>query len=214
MNTTLDNTKAGTDAGYNFRPSLAEYVRSQALPVDKLGHQPRLYELTRLVGRGLAYDDDVVYAAAWLHDLGVFIGHRPEDPVELSRWDNVGYAMKQAPAALLQAGFPTTKVAQVVEAIRTHQPHLTPSSIEGMILRDADILEQLGAIGILRVAAKIGRDTRYPTFTDAATTLRKALAELPGNLHLDTAKTLAGPRIALLEAFLQELDQEAHGALY
>jgi uncharacterized protein len=214
MNTTLDNTKGGTDAGYNFRPSLAEYVRSQALPVDKLGHQPRLYELTRLVGRGLAYDDDVVYAAAWLHDLGVFIGHRPEDPVELSRWDNVGYAMKQAPAALLQAGFPTTKVAQVVEAIRTHQPHLTPSSIEGMILRDADILEQLGAIGILRVAAKIGRDTRYPTFTDAATTLRKALAELPGNLHLDTAKTLAGPRIALLEAFLQELDQEAHGALY
>ena len=62
-----------------------------------------------------------------------------------------------------------------------------------MILRDADILEQLGAIGIVRVAAKIGRDTRYATFTDAATTLRKALAELPGQLHLDTAKTLAGP---------------------
>jgi uncharacterized protein len=214
MNPTLGDAKGGTDTGYNFRSSLAEYVRSQALPVDKLGHQPRLYALTRLVGRGLAYDDDVVYAAAWLHDLGVFVGHRPEDPVQLSGWDNVGYAMKQAPAALLQAGFPTTKVAQVVEAIRTHQPHLSPSSIEGMILRDADILEQLGAIGILRVAAKIGRDTRYPTFTDAATTLRKALAELPGNLHLDTAKTLAGPRIALLEAFLQELDQEAHGALY
>ena len=214
MNPTLRDTKSSTDAAYNFRSSLAEYVRSQALPVDKLGHQPRLYALTRLVGRGLAYDDDVVYAAAWLHDLGVFIGHRPEDPVELSRWDNVSYAMKQAPAALLQAGFPTTKVAQVVEAIRTHQPHLSPSTVEGAILRDADILEQLGAIGILRVAAKIGRDTRYPTFTDAATTLRKALAELPGKLHFDTAKTLAGPKIALLEAFLRELDQEAHGSLY
>jgi nucleoside-diphosphate-sugar epimerase len=63
--------------------------------------------------------------------------------------------------------------------------------VEGTILRDADILEQLGAIGILRVAAKIGRDTRYPTFTDAAMTLRKSLAELPGKLHLDSAKTLA-----------------------
>jgi uncharacterized protein len=213
MNTTLRGTKSGTDAGYNFRSSLAEYVRSQALPVDKLGHQPRLYALTRLVGRGLAYDDDVVYAAAWLHDLGVFIGHRPEDPVELSRWDNVSYAMKQTPAVLLQAGFPTTKVAQVVEAIRTHQPHMSPSAIEGEILRDADILEQLGAIGILRVAAKIGRDTRYPTFTDAAATLRKALAELPEKLHLDAAKTLARPKIALLEDFLQGLDQEAHEAL-
>ena len=64
MNPTLGDAKGGTDTGYNFRSSLAEYVRSQALPVDKLGHQPRLYALTRLVGRGLAYDDDVVYAAA------------------------------------------------------------------------------------------------------------------------------------------------------
>jgi uncharacterized protein len=214
MNTTLRDTKSRIDAGCNFRSALAEYVRTQALPVDKLGHQPRLYALTQLVGQGLAYDDDVVYAAAWLHDLGVFIGHRPEDPVELSRWDNVTYAMKQAPAALLQSGFPTTKVAQVVEAIRTHQPHLSPSAIEGTILRDADILEQLGAIGILRVVAKVGRDTRYPTFSDAAATLRKALADLPGQLHLDSAKTLAGPKIALLNAFLQELEHEAHGALY
>jgi uncharacterized protein len=214
MNTTLRDTKSGIDAGQYFRSWLAEYVRAQALPVDKLGHQPRLYALTRLVGEGLVYDDDVVYAAAWLHDLGVFIGHRPEDPVELSRWDNVAYAMKQAPAVLLEAGFPTTKVAQVVEAIRTHQPLMSPSSIEGNILRDADILEQLGAIGILRVAAKIGRDTRYPTFTDATTTLRKALTELPGKLHLDAAKALARPKIALLEGFLQGLDQEAHGSLY
>jgi uncharacterized protein len=64
------------------------------------------------------------------------------------------------------------------------------------------------------VAAKIGRDTRYPTFTDAAATLRKALAELPGKLHLDAAKTLAGPKIALLEGFLEGVDQESHGALY
>jgi uncharacterized protein len=63
------------------------------------------------------------------------------------------------------------------------------------------------------VAAKIGRDTRYPTFTDAASILRKSLAELPGKLYLDSAKTMAKPKIALLEAFLQELDKEAHGAL-
>src|SRR5271170_3734231 len=213
MNTTLSETKDAAAVGYNFRATLAEYVSSQALPVDKLGHQPRLYELTRLVGEGLSYDDDVVYAAAWLHDLGVFVGHRPEDPGELAAWDNVSYAMQQAPAALLQSGFPTTKVVEVVEAIRTHQPHLTPTALEGTILRDADILEQLGAIGILRVVAKIGRDTRYSTFTDAAATLRKNFAELPSRLVLETAKTLAEPRIALLAAFLHDLERESHGAL-
>jgi uncharacterized protein len=196
------------------RLALSEYVRSQALPVDKLGHQPRLYALTRLIGHGLSYDDDVVYAAAWLHDLGVFIGHRPENPEELSGWDNVAYAMKQAPAVLQQAGFPQEKVVPVVEAIRTHQPHLAPTSLEGTILRDADILEQLGAIGIVRIVAKIGRDTRYQTFTEAASTLRKNLVDLPGKLHLETAQMLARPRVILLRAFLQELEEEAHNALY
>jgi uncharacterized protein len=213
MNKIVWETKSATDEGYNFRLPLAEYVRSQALPVDKLGHQPRLYALTRLIGESMSYDDDVLYAAAWLHDLGVFIGHRPEDPDELAAWDSVSYAMKQAPAALLRFGFPATKVAQVLEAIRTHQPHLSPTSLEGTILRDADILEQLGAIGILRVTAKIGRDTRYPTFTDAVATLRRSLADLPGKLHLDIAKKLARPRIAILEAFLHELDNEAYCAL-
>lgn len=197
----------------NFRAPLEEYVRSQALPVDKLGHQPRLYALTRLVGEGMSYDDDVVYAAAWLHDLGVFVGHRPEDPVALARWDNVAYAMQQAPAVLKRVGFPVEKIEQVVEVIRTHQPHLAPLGLEGEILRDADILEQLGSIGICRVVAKIGRDTRYPTFTAAAATLRKSLADLPARLHLKTAQTLARPRIALLQTFLEELDREACGAL-
>jgi uncharacterized protein len=213
MDATPFETETDTQEDNDFRSRLAEYVGSQALPIDKLGHQPRLYAWTQLVGQGMSYDDDVVYAAAWLHDLGVFIGHRPEDPEALSRWDNVSYAMKQSPAALARCGFPATKVAQVVEAIRTHQPHLSPTTVEGAILRDADILEQLGAIGILRVVAKVGRDTRYPTFTDAAATLRKALADLPGRLHLDTAKALAQPKIDLLESFLRATDNEAHGAL-
>jgi uncharacterized protein len=63
------------------------------------------------------------------------------------------------------------------------------------------------------VVAKIGRDTRYATFTDAAATLRKNLAELPPKLLLETAKTLAQPRIAMLAAFLHDLEWESHGAL-
>ena len=88
----------------NVRRQLAEYIRSQARPIEKFGHQPRLYRLTRFVGEGQSYDDEVVYAAAWLHDLGVFIGHRPAEPTALEAWDNVGYAMKQAPAILRRIG--------------------------------------------------------------------------------------------------------------
>jgi uncharacterized protein len=186
-----------------------EYIRREAKPVDKFGHQPRLYALTRAVGEGLSYDEDVVFAAVWMHDLGVFVGHRPEDPIALAAWDNVAYAIERTPVVLTEFGFPSEKIPAVIEAIRTHQPHMNPQSIEATILRDADILEQLGAVGILRAVSKVGRDTRFATFSSVVPTLRKALEELPPLLRLESAKALAVPRIQVLEEFLAAVDSEA-----
>jgi uncharacterized protein len=198
----------------NFRRAIEEYIAREARPVEKFGHQPRLYALTLQVGSGHEYDDDVVFAAVWLHDLGVFIGHRPEDPELLARWDNTAYAAGRAPALLKEMQFPGEKVNAVVEAIRTHQVAAHPATIEGVIIRDADILEQLGAIGILRTVSKIGRDSRFPTFTAAAESLRKALATLPAQIRLDTTRALAQPKIELLQAFLSVLENESQPALY
>jgi len=196
-----------------WRTAVIEYIRREALPVDKFGHQPRLYALTREIGEGLTYDDDVVFAATWLHDLGVFVGHRPEEPVALAAWDNVAYAMERSPALLLEFGFPEAKVGAVIEAIRTHQAFKEPESLEATILRDADILEQLGAVGILRAVSKVGRDTRFATFSSIVPYLRKALETLPGLLRLESAKGLAVSRVAVLREFLEGVELEAGGEL-
>jgi len=193
----------------DFRSTLMDFIRREAKPIDKYGHQPRLYALTRQVGEGLAYDDDVVFAAVWLHDLGVFAGHRPEDPTELARWDHVRYACEHAPRILAGTGFPTEKIPAVLAAIREHQPQDGPTSTEATILRDADILEQLGAIGILRAVSKVGRDTRYPTFTDAIRVLQKNLEALPAKIRLESTKKLAAPRIVALREFLDAVETEA-----
>ena len=105
-----------------YREAIVDYIRAQAKPPDKFSHQPRLYQLAKRLAEGQPYDDDVLYAAAWLHDLGVFIGHRPEDPVALAAWDHVAYACRQAPPILRQFGFPEAKIPAVMEAIRTHLP--------------------------------------------------------------------------------------------
>jgi uncharacterized protein len=197
----------------SFRKLIAEYIEAEAKPREKYGHQPRLYALTQQVGQGFDYDDDVVYAATWLHDLGVFTGHRPEDLEELKKWDNTKYAMEQVPALLMRFGFPKVKIPAVVEAIRTHQPAFTPQTIEGKILRDADILEQLGAIGILRTVCKVGRDTRFEDFTSAVRSLEKALADLPPKINLETARRMAEPRIKLLREFVENVKSEAGDSL-
>lgn len=191
-----------------FRDALPAYIREQAKPVDKFSHQPRLYVLTKEVGAGQTYDDDIVFAAVWLHDLGVFVGHRPEDPAALAKWDNVAYAMQRTPELLKQFGFPAERIPAVVEAIRTHQPQDNPATIEGIILRDADILEQLGAVTVLRTVCKIGRDTRFQIFPDALRVLQKNAETLPGQLKLPAARKLAEPRVQALRAFLEAAEAD------
>ena len=147
-----DPTPAPSPLG--FRLVLVNYIRAQADPPDKFSHQARLYQLARQVGSGVAHDDDVLFAAAWLHDLGVFVGHRPEEPAALAQWDHVVYVLDRAPALLTEAGFPAAKIPAVLEAIRSHQPMDDPHTAEGVILRDADMLEQLGAARHFPVLAK------------------------------------------------------------
>jgi uncharacterized protein len=196
-----------------YRVRLREYLGENAKPPHKFGHQPRLYLLSVAIGTGMQYDDDVVYAAAWLHDLGVFIGHRPDDPHLLRAWDHVVYTTQKAPELLVSMGFPAKKIPAVLEVIRTHQPQDDPLTIEAILVRDADILEQLGAIGVLRTASKLGSDDRFRLFADAETSLRRALVELPSKIRLDATRTLAAPRIHLLQQFLAALESEALGEL-
>jgi uncharacterized protein len=193
---------------------LRNVIWQQARPIDKFGHQPRLQALIESVGDGLQYDRDIVLAAAWLHDLGVFVGHRPEDPEQLARWDHVAYACAHAPQILRDAGFPEAKIPAVLQVIREHQPKDQPTSAEATILRDADILEQLGAIAILRTVSKVGRDTRFPRFTDAVAALRRSLEHLPGEIRLHTTRRLAEPRIVLLRAFLTAVEDESGPSLF
>jgi uncharacterized protein len=198
-----------TQSGY--REAIVDYIRAQAKPPDKFSHQPRLYQLAKRLADGQPYDDDVLHAAAWLHDLGVFIGHRPEDPTALAAWDNVAYASRQAPQILRQLGFPEAKIPAVVDAIRAHLPSGRPTSFEATLLRDADLLEQLGAIAILRTVSKVGRDTRFLRHADAVRVLRQNVEQLPPQLQLASARRLAGPRVEILRAFLAAAQTESDG---
>ena len=197
-----------------WRESVTTYIRAEALPVDKFGHQPRLYALAVRLGQGMEYDDDIVFAAAWMHDLGVFLGHRPSDPAELARWDHVPYTLARTRELLMGWGFPADKLDAVAEAIRTHQPQDEPEGMEAVLLRDADILEQLGAMGALRALAKVGRDTRYATFSSVLPVLERAVDHLPGKLRLMSSRSLAEPRIEFLRSLIAAIREEAGEFLF
>jgi uncharacterized protein len=195
--------------GGGWRESLIAYIRAEATPADKFGHQPRLYALARLIAEGEDCDDDVLFAAAWMHDLGVFLGHRPADPAKLAGWDHVPYTVEKSRELLSGWGFPSEKLAAVAEAIRTHQAKDHAILPEAVVLRDADILEQLGAIGALRAFVKVGRDTRFATYSDVVPILEQAMEALPGKLQLGRSRGLAQGRVRTLAALLTAIHEEA-----
>jgi uncharacterized protein len=196
-----------------WRDAVVAYIREEATPGDKFGHQPRLYRLAQEIATdpdlNQGCDDDVLFASAWMHDLGVFLGHRPSDPVKLAAWDHVPYTIAKSRELLSQWGFPDAKLEAVAETIRTHEAKYTPTIPEAIVLRDADILEQLGAVGALRAIVKVGRDTRYASYSDIIPVLEKAVASLPSKLRLERSKMLAEPRLKILREFLEAIGQEA-----
>jgi uncharacterized protein len=192
----------------NYRQAIEDYIRAHANPPDKFSHQPRLHQLAKQLAESQPFDDDVLHAASWLHDIGVFIGHRPDDPAALAKWDNVAYAVQKVPVLLEEFGFPREKIPAVIEVIKTHLPSSRPTSFEGVLLRDADILEQLGAVGILRTVSKVGRDTRFIRFPDALRVLQRNLEQLPGQLQLTSARRHAESRVKVLREFLEAAEAE------
>ncbi len=204
-----------TTSETSFRSAIEAYIRQHALPVDKYSHQPRLYALAFSLAQSanLSFDDEILHAAVWLHDLGVFEGHRPDSPELLAKWDNVAYACQVLPALLQSWHFPSEKIPAVIDCIRQHAAPCRPDSPEAILLHDADLLEQLGAVGVMRTLCKIGRDTRYDTHGKAVAVLVSAL-NLPDFLLLPEAKALAEPRIATLQQFIHSLADETFGVSY
>jgi uncharacterized protein len=196
-----------------WRDALIARMRIEALPPEKFSHQARLYRLCLAIAGNQTLNDDVLFGACWVHDLGVFIGHRPEDTEQLKRWNSTAYTLNKAPEVLLSCGFPEEKIPAVVECIRTHEAAGEPTTTEGVIFRDADLLELLGSVAVMRTVAKVAQDTRFITFADAAASLRKALEAVPPQIRTEHAKTMAGPRVASLRAFLDALDTESGGLL-
>ncbi len=170
-----------------------------------VSHSERDYLLaSRLAAESkLEIDTDVLFAAAFLHDVGAFDAFR-KDGV-----DHTDRAAELVPDILAGAGFPAAKVPAVQDAVRNHMYYrANAGGPEAIVLHDADTLDFLGNIGIARI---ISLTTRHRWATDLATaakTLEGFNTDLPPKLMTNAAKKLAPARVAESKAFLESLKAE------
>ena len=169
-------------------------------------HSERDYLMaTRLArGDGLHVDTDVLFAAAYLHDMSAFM------PCKGPKMEHGECAARQARAMLSGTGFPMEKLASVQAAERGHMFYsATGSDPNAIALHDADSLDFLGDIGAARLIALTG--AKAPSFAPAVKTLRGFLEDIPPKLVTKTAQRIGAERAAELKTFLDKLQAESFG---
>jgi uncharacterized protein len=174
-----------------------------------LAHSQRDYlaSVDLAAREGLSVDTDVLFAAAFLHDMGGF----PEFAAQ-----GVDHAVRSAElvgGVLEGTGFPMAKLDGVKAAILTHSYYSTerPVTPEAIVLHDADTLDFLGIVGIARIVSLTERDGVASDLPHAVRTCESLLAAAPGALVTDTARTIGAARAAEMRTALDALNAESFG---
>lgn len=155
-------------------------------------------------GDGLHVDTDVLFAAAFLHDMSAFM------PCPGPKIEHGECAARQAPKILRGTGFPMQKLAAVQAAERGHMFYSDPGSDpNAIVLHDADSVNFLGDLGAARLIALTG--DKAPSFGPALKTLRGFVQKIPPRLITRTARRIGAARAAELQKFLDGLQGETFG---
>lgn len=168
-------------------------------------HCRRLYATARGIANSdaLEFDDDVLFAVCWLHDIGTFGRFTCEGaaPPEC--------AARAAEQLLPETGFPAEKTAIVARIIREHDfEGADRDTVEAKVLRDADMLEFLGAVGLTRLLAIVEVEEWVPDPKAAITLALEFAQNLPGKLFYPTSRLIADERVAETQAFIDTLATE------
>ncbi len=168
-------------------------------------HSERDYRLAQEIAgkERLQIDPDILFAAAFVHDIGA-IGEFQKEGV-----DHAVRSAELAEPLLRDAGFPMTKWPAVRDAILGHMHDKAPGPRpEAVVLHDADTLDFLGTVGVARRLSVTGE---APDYAGGLTRIRDFADKLPGRLVTATAKGMATPRVAEMRQFLDQLNAETYG---
>lgn len=185
-----------------------------------LGHLARVWATVRVIQLEEGGNLEVLLAATLLHDAVSVAKDSPERSQASTR------AASHATELLLAYGWPESRIREVAHAIEAHSisAGITPETLEARILRDADRIDAIGAVGIARCFYTGGRlgqalydfaDPRAERreLDDRRFTIDHFLSRLlfvADGLMTPTGRKLAAERHTRLKGFVEDFLAEAN----
>jgi len=177
-------------------------------------HAQRLINLVGIIGEGLPYNADAIWLAAHMHDWGT-----------LPKWSksDVSHSRRSCQLAeehLRKMKCPKPLMETVLEAIEYHHGGADERCVEAILLRDADALDGMGTIGVLREFAMVPTETKgcysIPTgwgMRGAYERSRMRLENNPTMLRLPKSRELARRRAKEMRTLFKTFEEESFGLI-
>jgi len=183
--------------------AMLDHVRA-ALPesgAHGFDHTLRVMRLCEDLGAHEGVDMAILIPAALFHDIA-----RPLEEETGTPHEEEGARM--AAAYLESVRYPAECIPGIVHAIRAHRysSGIAPETLEARVLSDADNLDAMGAVGIVRTFMQAGEQGRG--IEDATRHFYDKLLNLKSRMYTESAREIARERHAFLVAFLDALDGE------
>jgi len=201
-------------------------------------HIERVYNMAlRIAKKEKDVDLEILKAAVLLHD----IGRVKEDNDKTGRICHAKESAKMCVSILKELKFSKEKIKKIQHCILAHRykNNIRPQSNEAKILFDADKLDSLGALVIIRAGMWMGRHNcnpfpkmslkKYAKINLVGGKMNGRIKDpslhnifyeheikdkkLPGLMNTKTAKRIAIERLKFSSMFLARLKQEAKGIL-
>ena len=196
-------------------------------PVHGFDHVIRVYRMAERLALAEGANLEIVRAAALLHDAQDSQAGRDAQEAE-KRGNHHLRSAEFAAEVLRSEGWPAAEIAAVQHCIQTHRfrdDSTSPQTLEAKVLFDADKLDAIGAIGVVRAVA-FSLSARNPVYSPVSESFLKTgelqageahsayheylfkLVKLKDRLYTPTARILAERRHASMAAFFEHLVEE------
>ncbi len=171
-------------------------------PVASTDHIERMTSWCQKLGPEAGADMEVLVAGALLHDVGVVIDRKRHFAVGRNR----------ATEILKKVGFPEDKIDAALHVLEAHSRYggaPAPSTTEAEVGQDADALEYIGAIGIIRAVIRGLNDGSFDGKVNGFSAyLRSILAKVEGTFHTGRAGEMGRARVEFMRTFLERIEKE------
>ncbi len=228
-----------TEKLQKIKEIVAKELNNDKDSTHDIDHIMRVYNLAMTIAKEEnQVDMEVLQAGVLLHDIGA----AKESQDKSGKTDHAIIGAEMAKAILEKFDFSNDKIKHIQNCILSHRyrSNNKAETIEAKIVHDADKLDSIGAIGIARAFAWIGKHGAkiYKPANDIENYIKENLTEgkingriidkakhsvqinyetkdkfIIDKLYTESAKNIAKERIIYFKAFLDRLEKETKGKL-